>query len=175
MGSIQSIAGYLPQYLKEIGWSGVSADGALSALNLAATVGGIPLALLSDRIGRRKTVMFAAMLISVIGAALLPVAVNTFVFVWIIAIVIGAFRSAYQALTTTMCLESEFAGAEYTGIATGFLFTISRLAAFIFPPVGNSLANINIGMPFIFWAVLFAIGVFTITQTKETGWKAKRD
>ena len=175
MGAIQSIAGYLPQYLKELGWSGVSADGALSALNLAATVGGIPLALLSDRIGRRKTVMFAAMLLSVISAALLPVVVNAFVLVWIIVIVIGAFRSAYQALTTTMCLESEFAGADYTGIATGFLFTISRLAAFISPPLGTAFTEINLGMPFIFWAALFAIGVFTLTQTKETGWKVKRD
>jgi MFS family permease len=175
MGAIQSIAGYLPQYLKELGWSGVSADGALSALNLAATAGGIPLALLSDRIGRRKTVMFAAMSLSVISAALLPVAVNTFVLVWIIVILLGAFRSAYQALTTTMCLESEFAGAEYTGITTGFLFMISRLAAFMSPPLGTAFSEINLGMPFIFWAALFAVGVFTLTQTKETGWKVKRD
>jgi len=119
--------------------------------------------------------MFAAMLLSVISAALLPVVVNAFVLVWIIVIVIGAFRSAYQALTTTMCLESEFAGADYTGIATGFLFTISRLAAFISPPLGTAFTEINLGMPFIFWAALFAIGVFTLTQTKETGWKVKRD
>jgi NNP family nitrate/nitrite transporter-like MFS transporter len=173
MGPIQSLAGYLPQYLKEIGWSGVSADGALSALNLAATICGIPLALLSDRIGRRKTIMIIALVISAIGTALIPVAVKAFVLVWVIVIIVGAFRSAYQALTTTMCLESEFAGAEYTGITTAFLFTVSRLAAFIFPPTGNSLANINIGTPFVFWAAFFAIGVLTLTQTKETGWKAK--
>ncbi|HEY77975.1 MAG TPA: MFS transporter [Dehalococcoidia bacterium] len=173
MGALVSIAGYLPLYLKRLGWSGFSADGALSALNLAATVGGIPLTLLSDRIGRRKTILMTAMVISVIGASLLPVAVNTFVFVWVIVIAMGAFRSAYQALSTTVCLESEFAGAEYTGIATGFLFTINRLAAFAFPPTGNSLAEINIGLPFVYWAALFAIGLLILTKMKETGWKAR--
>ena len=172
-GYLCGLTGYLPLYLKKLGWSGFSADGALSALNLAATVGGIPLTLLSDRIGRRKTILMTAMVISVIGASLLPVAVNTFVFVWIIVIAMGAFRAAYQALSTTVCLESEFAGAEYTGIATGFLFTINRLAAFAFPPTGNSLAGINIGLPFVFWAALFAIGMLILTQMKETGWKAR--
>ncbi|MFC1871314.1 nitrate/nitrite transporter [Chloroflexota bacterium] len=53
-GGVQGIAGYLPLYLRESGWQPIQADGVFTVYNLAATAGVIPLALLSDRLGKRK-------------------------------------------------------------------------------------------------------------------------
>lgn len=166
-GCVQGMLGYLPLYLREIGWTGVSSDGALAAFSGASMIVVIPMALLSDRLGSRKTILFAAMLITTIGVGLLSVA--GCVMVWALVIIVGVVRDGFMAVITTMIMETEGVGVAYAGTAMGLVFTLSRLGGFIAPPIGNSLANINLGLPFIFWAALAAVALFGFYFVKESG------
>jgi MFS family permease len=171
VGSMKAIMGYLPLYLREIGWSAVSADGALTVFTLMTIIGAIPLTLLSDKLGRRKAVLFPAILIAIICSVLLPIVSG--VFLWGVFVMLGVFHQVYIALTNTMVLEIEEIGVDHAGMALGLALTLQRIGAFIAPPIGNSLAAINLGMPFAFWSILFVFGALILIFVKETGWKAK--
>jgi cyanate permease len=167
VGAIQGVVGYLPWYLKEYkGWSGAQADGTLAAFNLTSTIFTIPLALLSDRLGSRRAILIPAMLVTVIGIGLLSVVNGAPV--WILAIMIGIFRDGFMAVFITMIMESKGVGAAYAGTAVGLAFTIERIGVVFAPPLGNRLANINPGLPFVFWAALAAttLLVFCFMKTK---------
>ena len=172
VGSMKAIMGYMPLYLREIGWSPVSADGALTVFTLMTIIGAIPLTLLSDKLGRRKAVLFPAILIAIICTGLLPITSGN-AFLWGIFILLGLFHQVYIALTNTMVLEIEEIGVDHAGMALGLALTLQRIGAFIAPPIGNSLAAINLGMPFAFWSILFVFGALILIFVKETGWKAK--
>ena len=73
--------GYLPTYLRDIGWTAASADGTVATFNALSTLGAIPLALLSNRFGLRKAVLFPVLVVTILGIALLPVVHNATVFV----------------------------------------------------------------------------------------------
>ncbi|MGB2853303.1 MAG: MFS transporter [Dehalococcoidia bacterium] len=168
-GCIIGMVGYLPLYLREQGWSVASADGTLAGFWAVSTMTVIPLSLLSDRLGSRKTVLFAALLTAIIGVGLLPVVDG--IMVWILIVLVGIFMDGFMAVILTMVQETEGVGPRYSGTALGLVFTISQLGAFISPPVGNSLASINSGLPFIFWAALSIAPLVTLAFTKETGWR----
>ncbi|HEY77949.1 MAG TPA: MFS transporter [Dehalococcoidia bacterium] len=173
VGSMKAIMGYIPLYLREIGWSAVSADGALTAFTLMTIIGAIPLTLLSDKLGRRKVVLFPAILIAIICSALLPIISG--VFLWGVFVMLGVFHQVYIALTNTMVLEIEEVGVARAGMALGLALTLQRIGAFIASPIGNSLAVIDLGMPFVFWSILFVCGALILMFVKETGWKVRRD
>ncbi len=167
MGCIIGMVGYLPLYLREQGWAVASADGTLAGFYAVSTMAVIPLSLLSDRRGSRKTVLFAALLTAIIGVGLLPVVDG--IMVWILIVLVGIFMDGFMAVILTMVQETEGVGPRYSGTALGLVFAISQLGAFISPPLGNSLASINSGLPFIFWAGLSIAPLFTLAFTKETG------
>ena len=169
MGCIIGMVGYLPLYLREQGWAVASADGTLASFYAVSTMAVIPLSLLSDRLGSRKTVLFAALLTAIIGVGLLPVVDG--IMVWILIVLVGIFMDGFMAVILTMVQETEGVGPRYSGTALGLVFTISQLGAFISPPVGNSLASVNTGLPFIFWAALSIAPLATLAFTKETGWR----
>jgi MFS family permease len=171
VGGMKAIMGYLPFYLREIGWSAVSADGALTVFTLMTVIGAIPLTLLSDKLGRRKAVLFPAILIAIFCSALLPIMSD--IFLWGVFVMLGVFHQVYIALTNTMVLEIEEVGVAHAGMALGLALTLQRIGAFIASPIGNSLAVIHLGMPFVFWAILFVCGALILIFVKETGWKVK--
>jgi hypothetical protein len=47
----------------------------------------------------------------------------------------------------------------YVLAVTGLANTISMVGAFLAPPIGNSLADINPGYPFFFWSALSAVSL----------------
>ena len=47
------------------------------------------------------------------------------------------------------------------------VFTISQLGSIVSPPLGNSLASINTGLPFTFWAALSAMALVTLVFVKR--------
>jgi hypothetical protein len=49
--------------------------------------------------------------------------------------------------------------------------TIGRIGASGAPALGNSLASISVGTPFLFWATLVVMSVVVLGFIKETGWK----
>ena len=53
-GCIQGLLGYLPLYLRTLGWEALRADGALSAFHTSSMIFVLPIALWSDRLGSRK-------------------------------------------------------------------------------------------------------------------------
>ena len=151
-GSNKSVMGYLPLYLRNAGWSNTSADGALAALNAAGTSCAIPFALLSDRLGRRKTVLMPALVISIAGTFML--AWFTTPAVWLFAVMVGMVRDMIWAMAATMAVEAEGIGPENAGTAVGLVHSFTRLGYTIAPPAGNALAAASPGAPYLVWAGL---------------------
>ena len=169
MGSIVGMVGYLPLYLIGQGWGAASADGTLAGFYAISTLFVIPLSLLSDRLGSRKVVLFAALLVAAFGAGLIPVADG--VAVVVLVLLAGIFWDVFMAINFTMVQETAGVGPRYSGTALGMVFTLSQLGAFISPPLGNSLAVISPGTPFFFWASLSVFAFITLLFVKETGKK----
>jgi len=166
-GSIMGMAGYLPLYLREQGWAGANADNALAAFYAFSTISVIPLSSLSDRIGSRKLILFTALIVTLVSFSLIPVADG--IIVWILLILAGMFMDGFMASFITMLLETKEIEQAYSGTALGVVFTIAQLGDAISPPLGNSLAGLNPGLPFIFWAALSVAAIITLTFIKETG------
>jgi len=168
-GCVQGVLGYLPLYLRDVGWTPASADGALAAFHATSTLGVIPLALLSDRLGSRKTILFAATLMTAIGVGLLSFVSGWMV--WMAVIIAGIARDGFMAVLMTTIMEIKGIGATYAGTAMGIVLTLSRLIGFASPPLGNSLAETNTGLPFIFWAAMAAtalVGFYFLRQKAES-------
>jgi len=157
IGCVQGVFGYLPLYLRDIGWTGASADGALAAFHATSMVGVVPIALLSDRLGSRKAVLFGATLLLGIGVGLLSVSGGAMV--WVSVIIAGFVRDAFMAVLMSTIIETKGVGAAYAGTAMGLVLTLSRLSAFASPPIGNSLADVDASLPFVFWAALAAVAL----------------
>jgi len=68
-----------------------------------------------------------------------------------------------------MVLETEGVGGVYAGTALGLQNTTIMLGAFVSPPLGNSLAAINAGLPFAFWGGLCGISLLGFFFVKEPG------
>ncbi len=167
VGSIIGMTGYLSLYLREQGWAAASADNALALFFGVSTLFVIPLASLSDRLGSRKAILFPALLMQTINLALLPLIGGNAV--WVLIILAGIFMDSFFSVTLTMLLETEGVGTMYSGIALGMVFTLAQLGGVISPPLGNSFAGINSGLPFTVWAVFSALAIVTLFFVKETG------
>ena len=163
--------GYLPLYLREIGWTAASADGALAAFHGASIFGAVPIALLSNRLNSRKTVLFATTLMTAIGVGLLSITSGPMV--WASVLLAGVVRDGFMAILLTMVMETDGVGATYSGTATGLVLTCSRLGSFASPPIGNSLAGIDLSLPFVFWSTLAALFLIVFPFVKDTGGQAK--
>jgi NNP family nitrate/nitrite transporter-like MFS transporter len=169
LGCIQGVFGYLPLYLRDSGWTAATADGALAAFHAISMAFAVPLALLSDRLGSRKAVLFVAALMTSIGVGLLSVAGGAMV--WVAVAVAGIVRDGFMAVLMTTIIETDGVGTVYAGTAMGLVMTLSRLIAFISPPAGNSLATTNPSLPFVFWAGLAAVALifFAFLRGKRSG------
>lgn len=148
--------GYLPLYLRELGWPATTADSALAAFHAVSMVAAIPIALLSDRLGVRKGVLMVAALLVTIGVGLLAVVQGSLI--WPAVLMAGVVRDGYMALTMTAVMEIKGIGARYAGTATGFLMAVMGIGAVLAPPVGNSLSAFGPSVPFAFWAGLALLG-----------------
>ena len=169
IGCVQGTLGYLPLYLRGIDWTPVSADGALATFHATSIVGVIPLALLSDRLNSRKTVLFGATLMTAVGVGLLSVVGGSVV--WLAVVIAGVVRDGYMAVLMTTIIETEGIGVTYAGTAMGLILTLSRVSSFVSPPIGNSLANVSASLPFVFWAALAAaslVGFYFLRQKRQS-------
>jgi MFS family permease len=119
----------------------------------------------SDRLGSRKKVLAVAAFMIAMGVGLLSVVDG--VMVWIAVIMAGMVRDGFMAVFLTMIIETEGIGAAYAGTASGLVLVFSGLGNLLAPPLGNSLAELSPGLPFIFWAILTVIGFLGIYAAKE--------
>jgi MFS family permease len=165
-GCIQGTLGYLPLYLREIGWPPSNADGALASFHALSMVFVIPLAVLSDRIGRRKPILLAGTMATTIGVGLLSIAHGSSV--WVLVMMTGLFRDGFMAVFITNVIEIESVGVQFAGTAVGLTLMFSSLGSLLSPPIGNSFAEINLSFPFLFWASLAAFATIGFLWQKET-------
>ena len=168
-GALQGIIGYLPLYLRNIGWPAVNADGTLAAFNLAGAFGAIPIALLSDRLGLRKVLLSVLIVAAIVGTALIPFFESGLVS--FLAIMVGFTRDPSMVLLFVLTMESRGVSVAYFGTAIGLIQTISSIGAAISPPVGNSLASLSLGSPYFFWAALAVMAWIVLRFAEETGYR----
>jgi MFS family permease len=164
-GCIQGTLGYLPLYLREIGWPPARADAALASFHAISLAAVFPLALLSDRLGSRKKLLVVAVLMFATGVGLLAVADGAIV--WVAVLMAGAVRDGFMAIFMTMVTELDGVGARYAGTAMGLTLTLSQMGNLIAPPLGNSLASHDLRLPFAFWAAMALVGFAVFHLVKE--------
>jgi predicted MFS family arabinose efflux permease len=155
-GASMGFIGYLPLYLRDIGWTPTAADSTITVLNGVGMVGVIPMVLLANKLSL-KGVLAVSIVALALSVALLPF-VNS-LGVWVLIGVGGFLRSGASALFNVMVFETKGVGTAYAGTAIGLASTISMLGAFLAPPIGNSLASIDPGTPMVFWGCLAAVAL----------------
>lgn len=145
----QGFSGYLPTYLKSIGWASLDADRTLAAFFVTSLAAVVPLSMLSDRLRlRRGFLIFAALILST-GVGLLSI-VDGAQIVLVIAAT-GFIFDSLMAILNASVLEVEGVTDLYAGAALGFATMIRNLGGTISPPIGNGLAAIGDSVPFLFW------------------------
>ena len=85
----------------------------------------------------------------------------------------GVFMDGFMAITVTMVLETKGVGPKDYGTAVGIMMTIAQVGSIVSPPLGNSLASLNMGIPFFFWAALSGAALFTLAPIKDHLTKTK--
>jgi MFS family permease len=68
-----------------------------------------------------------------------------------------------------MGVETRGVGSLYAGTAVGLMMSFSRIGFVVSPPIGNSLAAIHPGLPFVFWAGLALMAFICALFLRETG------
>jgi MFS family permease len=132
-------------------------------------IGVILLVFVSDRLGTRKGILVSSIIILCISLGLLPIAHGAAV--WVLLIIGGFLRSGGTALFYILILEIKDVGSTYGGTALGLVNAIGMFGAFVGPPLGNSLADIHLGFPLVFWALLSASalpGFFFVKERRQT-------
>jgi sugar phosphate permease len=157
LGANMGLSGYLPLYLRNIGWTPVQADLAITIVSAATMIGTIPMVLLSTRVKSPRIVLIFSIIMSVTGLALLPFVNGSGVYV--LLVLTSFLRSGALAIFNTEIYQIKGVGRAYGGTALGLAQTISMVFAFAAPPIGNSLTVFSPGTPFIFWAILPAVSL----------------
>jgi MFS transporter, NNP family, nitrate/nitrite transporter len=159
VGNIISLAGYLPLYLRNIGWAPVNADGALTLMLAVSCIGLFPLVYLSDRVKNRRMFVFFLLLIASIAVSVMYFTRDGTA-ILIVLIICGLLRGSVGALLNALLLEKRGIKPEYMGTAAGIMSTINMLGGFVMPPIGNGFAAANPALPFLFWAAVPAVLTF---------------
>lgn len=152
-GANMGYNGYIPTYLRYIGWTETAADTAATFLAGFGMIGVMPIVMLSNRLGRRKIVMAGCAGLLGISMALLPLLGVSGM--WGCVIIAGLLRAAPAAIGNAMLFETEGVGGTYAGTAIGLTNSLGMLGAFASPPIGNSLETpFGLDAPIFFWAAL---------------------
>ena len=169
-GCVNGMLGFLPLYLRNLGWAPVAADSTLASFHAMSMVFAIPVALLSDRLGSRRGMLMAAAaliclgtgLLGVVGGALIPAAV----------LMAGISRDGFMAITMTAIIEVKGIGARFAGTAIGLNLSVMGIANVFSPPIGNWLERFGPGVPFLFWASLVGVSLLCYLFVQRTGGKS---
>jgi MFS family permease len=164
-GAIQSFLGYLPLYLRSVGWQAATADNALAGFHLISMLFTLPLALLSDRVRRRKPIVLLMMAITTIGMG--AVGFVNGGWVWAAVLFAGAVRDGFMAVFLAMVINADGVDPGYAATATGFTFLFINLGNILMPAAGNAIAENNPSLAFAFWAACGAAGMLSMLLVKE--------
>ncbi|MFW5714649.1 MAG: MFS transporter [Brevefilum sp.] len=159
-GAVQGFLGYIPLYLRNLGWEAIRADSLAATFHLTSLTFTIPLTILSDRLKTRKGVAIGAASLTTLG--ILSFFLLRGGSLWGAVIAAGLARDGIMAILITMTVETKGVGHTYSGIATGFILVFASLGALISPPVGNQLSVLLPNLPFVFWGLLCAGAVLCL-------------
>ena len=159
-GGVQGLLGYLPLYLRGIGWEAVRADAALAGFHAISLLAVFPLAVLANRLSSKVKLLVAAALVSAVGIGLLSIIDGAVI--WAAVLIAGMVRDGYMGVFMTTVTELDGVGATYAGTALGLAMTLSRVGGLIAPPLGNSLASYNPRLPFVLWAGMALLGLVVL-------------
>ena len=157
VGLMQGTVGYVPTYLREIGWAAVDADSAIPVFFLASLIGVLPIAHLSDRLGNRRLLMAFGTTMMALGTLLMFFAGESFWAVMLAMAMSGFCFDSFMALMGASITEVEGLEVGLVGSALGFSGMLQNLGASLLPPLGNTLSKISLNAPFLLWA---ASGLF---------------
>jgi predicted MFS family arabinose efflux permease len=166
-GTVTAFCGYLPVYLKGIGWAPAMADNALALLNGASVLGAIPLAIIAGKTRSKKKVIGIIFALDLLCLSVFPF-IKGFM-IWIDVGLFGLIIDGYVAVLTTTVIETNGIGARYAGTAIGMVFTFGNLGIFMISSLGNSLAEMNMHYSFILWAVFIsmALGILPFAEKRK--------
>ncbi|MEZ4684239.1 MAG: MFS transporter [Caldilineaceae bacterium] len=164
-GAIQGTLGYLPSYLRAVGWEAATADSALASFHGTSMLFAIPLAMLSDRLGKRRQLLLVATLLIATGFGLLTVVDGSLV--WLAVIIAGLTRDGFMAIFMTQVIEVDGVGARHAGTATGLTLGCAMVGNVIAPPLGNSLERLGLSLPFALWTGLVLLGMVALYFVRE--------
>jgi predicted MFS family arabinose efflux permease len=164
---VRGFVGYLPLYLREIGWEASTADRVLGVYYGVSLLAAIPIALLSDRFGIRRGYLIFAALATATGVSLFSIAEG--LLVWGAIIMAGVVFDAFMAIYQTAVMEGEGVGGTYAGTALGFAGMMREAGGVFSPPLGNSLTVFGLNTPFLFWGAmgLLAMTMFVLVPVKK--------
>ena len=170
LGVMRGLGGYVPTYLREIGWEANSADTAMTVFFFCSLIGVVPISHISDRLGNRRLVMAFGTSMMTIGCALMFVVGDSF---WgvMLAMAIGGFCfDSFMALKGASTTEVEGLELALMGGALGFVGMLQNIGSSFIPPMGNALSTIQLNMPFLLWAAsgLFATLVLLTYRRRKT-------
>lgn len=173
-GAVQGLLGYLPLYLRGIGWEAGRADSLAASFHLASMVFVIPITLLSDKLGMRKRIVIIAASIAALSIGLIFFLRGNWL--WGAVLAAGFARDAMMAIMISMTVQTKGVGKAFAGLATGFVLIFAGIGSLISPPLGNALGEIAPNVPFLFWGVLCAAGVISVAAIAESSaGKAKKE
>jgi cyanate permease len=174
MACVMGMLGYLPTYLKDIGWNPATADSTVALFHGISTVFTVPVVLLSDKLKSRKIILFAAGVLTSVGVGILGF--NSGAGVWAAMIIAGIIRDGFMATQMAMLIEMKGLDVRYLGAAIGFVNTVSRIGEIVSPPIGGRLAEINPQYPFLMWSGLAAVALLGfLFFKKESAVKISQD
>lgn len=151
-GAYTGVLGYLPLYLRGIGWNPLLADSAVMVLIGAMGACAIPISLLSDRLRSRTNILF--ILLIGLGASLCLLPWVKGFGIWLLVVVSGLMIGGMVPTTMATIMELKGVGSRYVGTAFGMGASFSMVGAVISPPLGNSIAQFHTGLPFVFWGIM---------------------
>ena len=164
-GAIQGFLGYVPLYLRGLGWDPLQSDSLAATFHLASLTFTIPITLLSDRLRSRKWIAVAAVILASLGILMFFFLEGRIL--WAAIITAGLARDGIMAILITIALETKGVGSIHSGVATAFIMILSGIGALIAPPVGNLLAENGLRSPFLFWGLLCLAGAALLTLLKK--------
>jgi SHS family lactate transporter-like MFS transporter len=158
-----------PTYLKEgLGFSGTAAIGVAVIYNLGAIIGGILLGAWSERLGRRRTIIIAALLgLPVVPLFALSTAAGT--------LALGAFLMQFLVQGAWGVIPAhltELSPDEIRGFYPGVTYQLGNLIASLNLPIQQAIAASHGYHAALLWTVvpvLLAVALFTALGSEAKG------
>lgn len=161
-------SGYIPLYLRKLGWDPISADRTLALVGLASIVGVLPLSHISDRLQKHADSVLVYVTVLAVGVFLLGVCKG--IAVWIICASIGLVQEALAVSLITLVMSSKRVQTGKTGIGLGLSMTFSALGGFLGPALGGKVAHLQPAYAFYLWSSFCIIAVVVLLVAKKHGY-----